>query len=411
MNVQAQIRDFVVLQCKEKQVVNLFQGDFVYKGNFESYESSQNSVRIGLNRVFSLLGGNKIEVQFESGSKYCFFYSTVINVSGQKVFLALPEEIVIHLSRGAVRINVEKQNLECNLSLPFSLADRFARAEKDPTIEDKSVSSLHRELSRPQPRIPEIVKVINSLMLQRADEVKIILNGTEQPFFPAMKVFEKLQKPLFITDTTDATGLQRWNEESVLYAIFRNYLQLENQIPLDQSMQGRGAEYWAEQIKIRDVLQEVYIPIIIQNTVTGWVYACIKPGSSKSIVEEDIYYFMSLVEIISEALIMRALSARRSQESFKVRMYDVSETGLCLSVTDPVFVKLLRFDTPVKITFVVFGNPITLAAKVVRALNQKDEKEFTGFTITVDLTNTASQDKVWYRRFINHLQTQGGGHA
>jgi hypothetical protein len=406
MDSKEEVKEFLVSLCRSKQQVNIFQAAYVYRGILENYESVQNSLRITLNRSFNLLAGNEIEIHFEVRPKFYFITTRILAAVGQRITIPMPDVLVSHLTRGAPRYNVEHQEILCRVSFPPIPLAQLLKSKTDEVLQDQEMMAVYHEMATPLPKLNVILDSIRVLIARRVDQVEIVLGNVEQLFAPARIMFERMKRPLHIHDATDVNGLLSRLEDSVLYSIFADYLELEMTMTEEEKHGRSGAMYWAQYFHDRNVLSETFIPIFIQQTLAGWIRATIFLGSAKRITEQDVYFFMSMSEIIAEALIVRTLNARGGKEGFTAKLVDVSETGLRITVSDPIFAKLLRPDSVLRIGFPVLGKPISLAVKVVRSFPGEEKGRLPGFTMSLDHTKTASHDKVWYRRFINKLQTE-----
>lgn len=406
MDNKEEVKEFLISLCKSKQQVNIFQSEYVYKGVFENYESIQDSLRINLNRNFNLLAGNEMDIHFEVGQKFYFITTRILTAVGQRVTIPMPDSLVSHLTRGTPRYNVERQGIQCQISLPPVPLAQLLKSKPDEVLQDQEMMSVYREMVKPLPKLDVVVDSIRNILARRVDQVEIVLGNIDRLIPPVRIMFERMKRPLHIHDATDANGLLSRVEDSVLYSIFADYLEYEMTMTEEDKRGGSGAIHWAQHFHDRSVLSETYVPIFIQQTLAGWIRATILFDSAKRITEQDVYYFMSMSDIIAEALIVRTLNARGNRESFTAKLVDVSETGLRLSVSDAIFAKLLRPESVIQVGFSVLGKSISLAVKVVRSFPGKEKGDIPGFTMSLDNARTASHDKVWYRRFINKLQTE-----
>jgi c-di-GMP-binding flagellar brake protein YcgR len=356
---------------KRKIPVKCFLDKTEYRLVAESINN--NSMVFSTNKTLKLPRNTKtISLQFELDTGLITFNSPIENITISTISIPVPDALYKNLGRGYARISLPSDvEIEILISATVAALNLPQAVEVDNSISKEFSAKYENKSSK------ELMAQIAAWLKSFADGSKLVIFRGKNPGLTEERIVAEKGKILFIPDTTkgvpknDPSPQKHYIDDAAVKQFF-----------VSNGQDSTHAAVLTEDKYNEGILSEMWVPIVFQHYIVGYVKSWVNSSSGKNA------FTYKEAEILFQLCKMLGFSLNKSgyfgapvvqkPEIGNIKILDLSASGFLAAIVSPSTSLALEIGSMLKIKLKSPARQIQTEAAVVRAFQEGTGTRFYG---------------------------------
>ncbi len=373
------------------------------KGTFCGYDSLGEALKFALDRKYEFGIGSKFSAEYVHKKEYYSFESSVTESSGSTICINFPNQIMQHATRESKRLNVLDKEIPIRIHF-LGAGSGKKSIKEDNRITKPEYVKLSAELQEDIPDIAKIGKMILGVLRTLGDKCDLKLGKLDKTFYPAEQTMKELKKTFFMPDANKADTFMARSIQFPIVGQFQDFIDHQHKI---KKAEMNAINFWMEEYRVRKISSEIFSPIIILDSVIGYLYVGTSTQNRNLLNFNNVGIVMALADVLAEAVIKRNINSKnvKTGDVYHVRLADLSDGGMRFIVKDAILLKILSLANELQVDINFFDKWVTTYGEVLRILPGDLEGTEGNFSFRFLMDNISTNDRLYLKRLISYFES------
>ena len=315
----------------------------------------------------------KLDLKFNFHGQIMLFTVDVIDYKGNRIITLEPECLYRNLDRSYSRVLIP---MDIEVKLSFS-GDQYSLSY--PRTRGKNILIGKEELDKTlaSESLSELVNQMESGIKSYATGYKLVIFKDGKPSATEEQIMVETGKALFIPSTAEKIPNHDPSHRNNIITedLFKQYL-LNTGASLKHL--DEACAHFIERIKKTDITSALWVPILFQEYVIGYIHMWIKKGKKEPFNYDVIENIFQFSEVLSYSLELNGYfeAGKLKSESFDGDIIDISVSGLLFAYPNSSFTSRLKLEDKLSVKIITKHRSIDTKAKIVRYYEDRIQKYY-----------------------------------